>query len=208
MLEFSIRKRLPDSRFELTPGLALPPQVLAVSKQSAPTHIVLIANAEDSARWLIALRDHLAARRPADGATPIFFGSHTLGRTRFLELAGPAAEGVQFPLLWNPDTAEPESAAFIAHFRAARGHAPDYTAVSTYDATRLLVAAIRRAGPNRARIRESLLALSPWSGLAGAVHFDGTGQNTRSALALGTIRHGAVVPIPSVPLSAQPRLSP
>ncbi len=208
MREFSLRKRLPDSRFELTPGLALPPQVLATLEQSAPTIIVLIANPEDSARWLTTLREHLAARAPASADAPVFFGSHTMGRTRFLQLAGLAAEGVQYPLLWNPDSASPEAIAFTARFRAARGHAPDYTAVYTYDATRLLVAAIHRAGPNRARIRDSILALSPWSGLAGPVHFDGTGQNTRSALAMGTIRNGAIVPIPSAPPSAQPRLSP
>lgn len=186
MREFSQRKRLPDTRFELAPALPIPPEVLAAIELAAPTHIVLVATPEDSARWLTALR----ARPALAKAAPRFFGSHTLGRTRFLELAGPAAEGVRFPLLWAP--ASPEAAAFSARFRSDRGHAPDYAAVYTYDATRLLLTAIRQAGPNRVRIREALIALSPWAGLGSPVHFDGTGQNTAAEIPLATIRHGAI----------------
>ena len=82
---------------------------------------------------------------------------------------------------------------FVERFRAERGHAPDYTAALTYDATRLVIETIRAAGPNRARIREALQQLSPWPGVAGLIRFDGTGQNTRTNLSLGTIRNGRVV---------------
>jgi branched-chain amino acid transport system substrate-binding protein len=85
---------------------------------------------------------------------------------------------------------------FASRFQTAHGGPPDDTAVLTYDATRLLLAAIRRAGPNRARLREALLQMSPWAGLAGEIRFDGTGQNTRSNLCLGTIRHGAITCLP------------
>ena len=195
MREFSRRERLPDSRFEIEPALPVPPEVLAAVERAAPTHVVLIATPEDSARWLTTLRERLVQRAPA--GAPLFFGSHTLGRRRFLELAGAAAEGIRFPLLWDPAAAAPAADSFVARFSAARGHAPAYAAAFPYDATRLLVAAIRQAGPNRARIREALTALSPWPGLAGPVQFDGTGQNTCSALGMGTIRNGAVLPLPA-----------
>lgn len=207
MREFSRRNQLPDTRFEIAPALPVPPEVLAAIDRSPPTTIVLVATPEDSARWLNTLRERHAAH-PSTGAAPRFFGSHTMGRTRFLELAGASAEGVHFPLLWDSSTASPAASSFVARFRAARGHAPDYAAVYTYDATRLLTAAIRQAGPNRGRIREALIALSPWSGLAGPVHFDGTGQNTATTIPLGTIRNGAVLPLRPATVPSQPPSSP
>lgn len=203
MREFSRRNQLPDTRFEIAPALPVPPEVLAAIDRSPPTTIVLVATPEDSARWLIMLRERLAVHPPATTA-PRFFGSHTMGRARFFELAGAAAEGVRFPLLWDPATALPAASSFVARFRAIRGHAPDYAAVYTYDATRLLTAAVRQAGPNRVRIREALISLSPWSGLAGPVHFDGTGQNTATSIPLGTIRNGAVLPLRPDTAHAQP----
>ena len=80
---------------------------------------------------------------------------------------------------------------------------PDYTAAHTYDAVRLLVAAIRTAGPDRAGIRDALVELSPWTGATGLVRFDGLGSNTRS-VPLGTIGNGLARPISSpsdLPLS-------
>ena len=98
-------------------------------------------------------------------------------------------------LLFTPGPGDDTAGRFAAHFRTARGRAPDYAAALAYDATRLLIAAIRQAGPNRARIREALVQLSPWAGIAGLIRFDGTGQKRRTDLAVGTIRHGAVVAI-------------
>jgi branched-chain amino acid transport system substrate-binding protein len=126
-----------------------------------------------------------------------------MGRTRFLNLASAAAEGVRFPLLWAPNSTDTNAAGFIARFASERQHEPDYTAGLTYDATRLLIEAIRRAGPNRARVREALAKLSPWPGIAGLIHFDGTGQNTRTNMGLGTIRDGAILPLTSPSLSTQ-----
>jgi len=162
-----------------------------------------------------------------------------MGRRRFQQEAGDAAEGVVFPLLYDPrqegthhgDTenaernkrvAGRENAAHSPHspraaFRAPyslqppcspclRGEdllaktftdrferPPDYAAAHTYDAVRLLVAAIRKAGMNRARIRDALKELSPFSGVTGAVHWDPLGSNTRP-VSLGTIQEGRVVP--------------
>jgi branched-chain amino acid transport system substrate-binding protein len=124
------------------------------------------------------------------------FGSQTLGRARFRELAGPAAEGVCFPLLFTADTGDLRYSRFASRFGAERGQAPDYTAVLTYDTTCLLIEAIRQAGPNRARIREALIGLSPWPGLAGPIHFDGTGQNIRTSIRMDTIQDGRIVSLP------------
>ena len=69
--------------------------------------------------------------------------------------------------------------------------APDYAAFHAYDSTRLLIAAIRRAGLDRAQIRAALAELSPWTGASGTIRWDEIGRNARRAQ-LGTVRNGEV----------------
>ncbi len=54
--------------------------------------------------------------------------------------------------------------------------APAY-ALAEPDATRLLIAAIRAGGLNRARIRDALAGGEPFVGATGEIRFDGTGGN-------------------------------
>jgi ABC-type branched-subunit amino acid transport system substrate-binding protein len=188
--EFSRRGRMPDFRFDVPPGVADLSRQMEGMTEVRPGVVLIIAGVEDAARLVCAVRNKLPLQAHSG---PVLFGSHSMGRARFRELAGPAAEGVRFPLLFTADPGDPRYSRFASRFQAERGRAPDYTAVLTYDATRLLIEAIRKAGPNRARIREALRQLSPWPGLAGPIQFDGTGQNTRTNICLGTISNGSVV---------------
>jgi ABC-type branched-subunit amino acid transport system substrate-binding protein len=76
---------------------------------------------------------------------------------------------------------------FVSRF----GNRPDYLAAHTYDAVNLLIAAIRQAGLNRARICDEVRKLSPWQGVTGSIHWDLLGSNSRS-IGLGTIKNGSV----------------
>lgn len=186
--ELARRGVAPAFRFDLTPGN--PDATAALAAAGTPGAVIVIAGAADSAQLVRAVRERL-------GPVPVH-GGPAVTRQRFLELAGPAAEGVRGPLLYVAAADD-----FAARFAAARGHAPDYTAALTYDATRLLIAAIRHAGPNRARIREALAQPAPWPGVAGPVDFDGTGRNRRTALRCGTVRDGRLVadPLPATALT-------
>lgn len=210
--EFTKRRRLPDFRFDVQPGAESPARQLAALVESRPAAVLIIAGAEDAARLVLAVREQMpsagslpvaaslaavkndGSRRAGEpGSGCLIFGSHAMGRTRFRELAGRAAEGVRFPLLFAPSATDPDVVRFKTRFAADHQHPPDYATVLAYDATRLLIEAIRRAGPNRARIRETLTELCPWAGLAGPIHFGGTGQNERTNVCMGTVREGAVV---------------
>jgi hypothetical protein len=57
-----------------------------------------------------------------------------------------------------------------------------------------LIDAVRRAGLNRARIRDALVQLSPWAGVTGTIQWDRTGSNVR-AVKLATIEDGRIVPL-------------
>jgi ABC-type branched-subunit amino acid transport system substrate-binding protein len=186
--EFCRRQRPPDFRLEFSNRPEGLDHLLATLTEIEPEVILMVSGAEDAARLVRAIRDHTSSHVNALSST-VIFGSQAMGRARFLELAGPAAEGVRFPLLAVPPSPDdPGAMGFLKAFTTARGHAPDYAAILTYDATRLLLAAIRNAGPNRDRIRSALAALSPWAGLAGTIHFDGTGQNTRTNMPMAMIR--------------------
>jgi branched-chain amino acid transport system substrate-binding protein len=200
MRELSRCGRRADFRFDVSPGVADIVQQLRATIEAKAAVVLIIAGAEDSARLTRAVRERVG--------TAAIFGGQSMSRTRFTELAGPAAEGVRFPLLFVPNPADSSSVHFIERFTSQHHRPPDYTAALAYDATRLLVEAIRRAGPNRARIREALTQLSPWPGIAGAIHFDGTGQNTRTNLCMGIIRNGAVLPmtVPSNPNNTPSKL--
>jgi branched-chain amino acid transport system substrate-binding protein len=184
--EFSRRSRMPDYRFDVQSGAADLTREMQALAEAKPAAVLVIAGPEDAARLVLAIREQAPAAA--------IFGGPSMGHARFLELAGRAAEGVRFPLLFLPDHADANTTRFVACFQAVHRRPPDYTAGLTYDATRLLIEAIRGAGPNRARIREALTRLSPWPGIAGPITFDGTGQNSRKLNQMGTIKNGCIVP--------------
>jgi len=146
-----------------------------------PTIVVVIAGTDDSARVVASLREN--------GFTGTIFGGPTMGRRRFLACAGQASDGVVFPLLYDP---RQTLNGFPDAFKRRHGHAPDYAAAHTYDAVKLLIAAIQEAGLNRARIRDAIRELSPWTGATGEIRWDGPGSNTRP-VHLGTIANGRVL---------------
>ena len=138
--------------------------------QSQPAAVLLVADARGSARLVRELR---AASFKGE-----IFGGPAMGRRRFLEEAGPAAEGAIVPSLVEPGEKWP---AFEDTFQKRFQRSPDFAAAGTYDAVQLLVAAVRKAGLNRARIGDALRALSPWDGVAGPVRWDTLGGNRRPA---------------------------
>jgi branched-chain amino acid transport system substrate-binding protein len=146
--------------------------------------VVLVGGASDSARLLATLRDKGFAGR--------VLGGPWMARRTFLASAGTAAEGVFLPLLDDPATGfQGFAAKFQSHFEVF----PDFAAAQAYDATRLLIAAIRKAGLNRARICDAVRELSPWDGVSGTIVWDPVGENVRK-IRLGRIQRGRVLPLP------------
>jgi branched-chain amino acid transport system substrate-binding protein len=173
----------PAYHFEFSGGSADLTELAARIAASRPGAAVLLAGPKPSARLLAALR--------VQGFTGPVFGGPDMGRRRFLDEAGPVAAGVVFPLLYDP---QPSSSGFVKTFRDRFGRSPDYAAAHTYDAVRLLAAAISKAGLNRARIGDAVRELSPSSGVTGTMTWDRLGSNVRP-VRLGTISDGAVAPV-------------
>lgn len=171
----------PLYHFEIEPGAAPFERLLEHVGASRPSTIVVVAAPAETARLVTELRRSITGGRIAGGPA--------MGRRLFLEQAGAAAEGVLFPSPCDPAAL---AGAFAHAYLSRFGRHPDCAALQTYDATRLLIAAIETAGPNRALIRDAVEALSPWSGKSGEVRWNRFGQNERMVF-LATIAKGRIV---------------
>ncbi|MFQ6044519.1 MAG: ABC transporter substrate-binding protein [Candidatus Poribacteria bacterium] len=77
---------------------------------------------------------------------------------------------------------------FIKQYQNRTGTMPSPIALFAYDATRILIAAIERAGLNRAKIRDELSRIC-FDGLTGTIHFDSLGGNPAQPV-LMTLQNG------------------
>jgi branched-chain amino acid transport system substrate-binding protein len=66
---------------------------------------------------------------------------------------------------------------FEKRYHERAGAVPAPAAAQAYDAVRVLAAALRRSGPNRARLRDALAALSSYPGVSGVIAFDHAGND-------------------------------
>ncbi len=140
--------------------------------------VVLVAPALPSARLVRVLRE--------TGHVGLVFGGPCMAHQTFIAAAGPAAEGVVLPCSYTPST---QSRAFEEAFSSRFGASPDTLASHTYHAVSLLVAAIRKAGLSRPRIRDAVRDLSPWQGVCGTIQWTAPGANP-APVDLCTIRSG------------------
>ena len=115
-----------------------------------------------------------------------------MARSADHEVAGDAAEGVLAPIAGAGSG--PAWEALFRAYEARWGERPDAAATHGCDALRLTVAAVRRAGLNRARIRDAVRDLAPWAGASGEVQWDPRGRNT-APVALGTWSGGRLGPL-------------
>jgi branched-chain amino acid transport system substrate-binding protein len=117
-------------------------------------------------------------------ACPII-GSDSWGSAELLTLGGPDLEGCYFSTHYAPDIATPIAQKFIQDYETKYGKKPDDVAALTYDAGRLLCAAITQAGAlNRQKVRDALAAIQEFPGVTGQMKFQGGGDPIKSAVIL------------------------
>jgi branched-chain amino acid transport system substrate-binding protein len=131
-----------------------------------PRVLVVLAPATVAGRFVAAVREA--------GWTGTIVGGATVGRAAFARAAGAAADGV---VAWVPADARAGGEAFAAAFQSRWGEPPDQAACHGYDAVRLVAAAVRQTGLNRARMRDAIRELSPWAGSCGRVRWNARGRN-------------------------------
>ena len=171
----------PAFEYEFEAGTRGFSELAARVAQSKAGAVVVIAGPADSSRLITALHQN--------GFSGRLVGGPWVARREFLRTAGTGTEEILFPML---EEDSPALERFAEDYSARFGVAPDYAAAQAYDSTRLLVAAIRKAGLNRALICDAVRKSSPWDGVAGTIAWDAVGQNSRT-VRLGMIQHGPLL---------------
>ncbi len=103
----------------------------------------------------------------------------TLNDPKFIELAGPAAEGVVMPTPFQPEA--PEAKAFAAAYEKRFNKIPNYYSAFTYDAmiiaTKAMEALAAKSQPiTRQALRDQIANAPPLDGVSGKLKYEGTGD--------------------------------
>ncbi len=160
---------------------------LARIRQLAPDGLLI---------WGLARESALAARQAREmGIAATIFGGDGMAPANFLDLAGPAAEGVVLTYPFNPLRGGDKTRAFLEAYRQRFDTEADSFAAHAYDATMLLVEAIKLAGPDPRRIRDALAGFGAYEGVTGRGGFDATGNETRP-VELARVKDGRFQPLP------------
>ena len=102
-----------------------------------------------------------------------------------VKIAGEAVEGGYFSNHYSPDDTRPEVVAWVKKYREKHGQTPDALATLAYDATNLLLEAIRKANSgNPVKIREALASIKGFKGVTGESAMDENGNAVKSAVIL------------------------
>ncbi len=126
--------------------------------------------------------------------------SHGIANHKFIELAGPAANGVIFPCgkllvansISNADLQKKALLEYAGGFKAAYHRDADTFGGHAYDALQLVCAALQKVGPNRDKIRAEL-EKTRYAGVSGMFHFSPSDHNglEKSAFVMVKIENGA-----------------
>ena len=119
------------------------------------------------------------------------FGSHRTVGEELLKLAGPAAEGFEAVFPYDPTRSDPRWLEFNANYEARFHEKADHFAALAYDAMRILLDAICRAGLNKGRIRDALTGTESYQGVTGNMVFDPNCKNI-APLYLAHVQNGAI----------------
>jgi branched-chain amino acid transport system substrate-binding protein len=103
------------------------------------------------------------------GITSQIMGEEGFDSPKFLEIAGPAAEGVIIATNLDRDDPRPLVQNFLKNYRKAYNEDADMVGASSYDAFMILVEAIRKAGTDPKAIQKALLETKDYNGLTGKI---------------------------------------
>ena len=146
---------------------------------------VKVANPQAVIVWSIPPSASIATKNFADlGLKMPLFQSHGVGNKRYIELAGPGANGVVFPAgkllvaehLADQDPQKPVLLAYAKDFEAKFGPRNTFGG-HAWDAVKLVTGAIEKAGADRARVRAALEQTKNFVGITGVFDFSPTDHN-------------------------------
>ncbi len=101
------------------------------------------------------------------------------------KIAGKDIDGGYFTNHYSPDDQRPEVQDFVKKYKTKYGAAPDALATLAYDATRIMLEAIRRAGTDKPdAVRDAMAKITDFPTVSGKISFDKNGNPLKSAVVL------------------------
>jgi len=119
------------------------------------------------------------------GLTIPIFDSHGIANQKFIELAGDAANGVIFPAgkllvadgLADSDPQKKLLVGYAGDFKAKYSKGADTFGGHAYDALNMVAAALEKAGPDKAKMRDELENLKGFVGTGGVFNMSAQDHN-------------------------------
>ncbi len=125
------------------------------------------------------------------GIKSILMGGDGWDSPEMLKIAGDAIVGGYFTNHYSPDDSRPEVQEWVKKYLAKYGSMPDALATLGYDATCLLLEAIKKANSdNPIKVKESLQGIKDFKSVSGNISFDEFGNPIKSAVILKYTKGG------------------
>ncbi|MDD2464404.1 MAG: ABC transporter substrate-binding protein [Desulfobulbus sp.] len=169
-----------------------------VAKLKADSSIQAVIN------WSVVPAQAIIAKnmRQAGWQVPLF-QSHGFGNIKYAEAAGAAAEGIIFPcgrllVVEALDKANPQKALLSRYkkdYEAKYKEATSAFGGYAYDAMNMVVAAIKKGGNDRAKVRDAVEGLKNFAGVGGIFSFTPQDHNglTIDSFAMMTVKDGKFI---------------
>jgi branched-chain amino acid transport system substrate-binding protein len=126
------------------------------------------------------------------GVTALLFGTDGSPESKFLPLAGPAAEGSLHTYAGAPPSRAPAMRAFIEAFESRYEAVPVY-GPEVFDAANQIIAAAAAApARTRAAVLAGVATMAEFSGASGRVRFDENGDRVDPPISIWTVEHNAM----------------
>ncbi len=138
----------------------------------------------------------------AAGIDAPVIGQEGYDTQKFIEIAGPAAEGVIITTSLDRDSTDPVARSFIAGFEARAGYPADMVGASAHTAVLVMAEALRAAGSSdKAALRDAIAAVTI-AAATGNISFNGLGEVRKDVQVQivkdGNWRHYAVISDPAL----------
>lgn len=132
----------------------------------------------------------LARQLRAAAIGAYLFGTDGSRESQFLPLAGNAAEGVFQTYAGIDPQRTPAAQPFVQAFEASYGSVPVY-GIEVYDATNLLIEALRRVGQlDRQQILQKVAEMNDFEGIGGHIQFESNGDRHNPQVSIWQVVQG------------------
>jgi branched-chain amino acid transport system substrate-binding protein len=158
----------------------------SLARQAVQTHaegVLILGNAADAAQLCQQIR-------LADPQVPII-SSEWAATERFIELGGPAVEGVYTAQFVDRESNKEPYAGFRRLFIDRFQQEPGFAGIAGYDAATVLITALKQRHSGES-VRDAILRIADFSGLQGPIHIDRFGDSWRPTY-ITVIREGKYV---------------